>query len=102
VTIEERLAKLEAADGEFREAAEYLRNALTVTAAIQERLADVQESQAEVQTRQAEIQKSQAEIQKTQAESIANLFQAVDELTDKLNGRIDYLDNLHRNPPPQN
>ena len=72
MTVEERLEKLESDSAEFRQIAGSLRDALTVTAAIQQR---------------------QAEVQKAQAESIAHLFQAVDEVTDKLNGLIGFLDN---------
>lgn len=69
-----------------------MQDTLVVMAAIQKRQADVQKDQAASITR---LHKSVNRLSK----SFTRLSLKVDELADKLNGVVGYLDNLPRNPP---
>jgi BrnA antitoxin of type II toxin-antitoxin system len=88
----QRLEKIEAGHRDMNGMVADLRDALIVTAGIQRRQAAVQKTQAE------ELDAARELIIAVE-QSTTRLKVAVDEVADKLNGLIGYLDNLPRQPP---
>lgn len=99
----QRLDALEKRNGELAQAVRDLRDAATVTAAIQQRQAEIQRRQAEIQEGQAEIQEGQAErlqeLEKSRQQHekmMAHIDMRLAEATDKLDGLIGFMEDFFR------